>query len=65
MLINEVCRRCGLTKKAVEYYVEQELLTPLVLENGYRDFRTKISLCFAKYPYCEDWKCLCLKYVVF
>ena len=38
MLINEVCRRCGLTKKAVEYYVEQELLTPLVLENGYRDF---------------------------
>lgn len=34
MLINEVCRRCGLTKKAVEYYVEQELLTPLVLETG-------------------------------
>lgn len=38
MLINEVCRECTLTKKAVEYYIEQGLVAPAVLENGYRDF---------------------------
>ena len=25
MLINEVCRECNLTKKAIEYYGEQDL----------------------------------------
>lgn len=39
MLINEVIRHTGLTKKAIEYYVEKELLYPSILENGYRDFR--------------------------
>ena len=38
MLINAVCRECGLTKKAVEYYIEQGLVAPSVQENGYRDF---------------------------
>lgn len=38
MLINEVCKKCGLTKKAVEYYTEQKLVTPTVQENGYRVF---------------------------
>ncbi len=38
MLINEVCKECKLTKKAIEYYVEQHLVQPQVLENGYRDF---------------------------
>lgn len=38
MFINEVCRVCALTKKAVEYYIEQGLVAPAVLENGYRDF---------------------------
>ncbi|MDE6220384.1 MAG: MerR family transcriptional regulator [Lachnospiraceae bacterium] len=38
MLINEVCKACKLTKKAVEYYIEQGLIAPLVRENGYRDF---------------------------
>lgn len=38
MFINEVCRMCGLTKKAVGYYEEQNLIQPKVLENGYRDF---------------------------
>lgn len=38
MLINEVCKKCGLTKKAVEYYVEQQLVQPEILENGYRNF---------------------------
>lgn len=38
MLIHEVSRQTGLTKKAIEYYVAQGLLSPKVLENGYRDF---------------------------
>lgn len=38
MLINELCKTCSLTKKAVEYYVEQGLVRPSVQENGYRDF---------------------------
>jgi len=39
MLIAEVCRLTGLTKKAVEYYVEQGLVSPKPQENGYRDFQ--------------------------
>ena len=38
MLINEVCKKCSLTKKAVEYYIEQGLVTPTMQENGYRSF---------------------------
>lgn len=38
MLVKEVCRECKLTKKAVEYYMEQGLVAPSVRENGYRDF---------------------------
>ena len=36
MLINEVCKECNLTKKAVEYYTEQGLIQPRITENGYR-----------------------------
>lgn len=38
MMINEVCKKCLLTKKAIEYYEKQGLIAPQVLENGYRDF---------------------------
>ena len=38
MQIREVCKICGLTRKAVEYYAAQELVRPQVSENGYRDF---------------------------
>lgn len=38
MLINEVCKKCKLTKKAVEYYGEQGLIKLVVMENGYRQF---------------------------
>lgn len=38
MLMNEVCKRVHLTKKAVEYYMEHHLIMPVVLENGYREF---------------------------
>ena len=38
MLINEVCKKCGLTKKAIEYYEEQGLTHPQIMGNGYRMF---------------------------
>ena len=38
MHINEVCKECNLTKKAIEYYGEQGLINPTVKENGYRYF---------------------------
>ena len=39
MLIHEVCECTNLTKKAVEYYTQKGLVTPLVLSNGYRDYK--------------------------
>lgn len=38
MLIDKAGKSAGLTKKAVAYYVEQGLVSPAVLPNGYRDF---------------------------
>ena len=38
MFINEVCKKCSLDKKAIEYYVEQGLVSPQIQENGYRVF---------------------------
>ena len=38
MLIHAVCKECSVTKKAVEYYIEQGLVFPIVQKNGYRDF---------------------------
>lgn len=38
MRINEVCKKCNLTKKAVEYYEKQGLVHPVVMDNGYREF---------------------------
>ncbi|MBS6396113.1 MAG: MerR family transcriptional regulator [Clostridiales bacterium] len=38
MLISEVCKKCRLTKKAIEYYTEQALVQPETLDNGYRSF---------------------------
>lgn len=38
MLVNEIAKKCNITKKAVQYYVEEGLLEPKVFENGYRDF---------------------------
>ena len=48
MLVNEVCKMCQLTKKAIEYYIEQDLVTPSVLENGYRDFSKEDVLLLKK-----------------
>lgn len=38
MFIHEVCEVTGLTRKAIEYYVLQNLISPSVRENGYREF---------------------------
>lgn len=38
LLINEVCKRCKLTKKAIEYYEEKGLISPETTKNGYRVF---------------------------
>lgn len=38
MLINEVCKQCKLTKKAIEYYEGQGLISPAIQQNGYRNF---------------------------
>ena len=40
MLINETSKITNLTKKAIEYYTEQGLINPVILENGYRDFNS-------------------------
>ena len=41
MLINEVCKKSSLTKKAIEYYEKQGLVHPKIEENGYRNFSEK------------------------
>jgi DNA-binding transcriptional MerR regulator len=38
MLISETCKVTGLTKKAIEYYAEQQLIFPVTMENGYKDY---------------------------
>lgn len=38
MLINEVSKLTKLTKKAIEYYTSQGLISPSVLGNGYREY---------------------------
>ena len=45
MLINEIAKKCHVTKKAVQYYVEQELIIPEILQNGYKDFSEKDAEC--------------------
>ena len=38
MLIKEVCTITKITKKAIGYYEDKNLISPKVLENGYRDY---------------------------
>lgn len=38
MLINQVSTATSLTKKAIEYYTSQGLVSPSVMENGYRNY---------------------------
>lgn len=48
MLIHEASKITNLTKKAIEYYTEQKLLAPLLLDNGYRDFSSNDIECLKK-----------------
>lgn len=48
MLISEVSQKTGIIKKAIEYYTEQGLIHPVVLENGYRDFSLSDLECLEK-----------------
>ena len=48
MLINDASRKTNLTKKAIEYYIEQGLISPIVLDNGYRDFSENDLDCLNK-----------------
>ncbi len=48
MLISEASQITNLTKKAIEYYIEQKLIIPNTLENGYRDFSEKDIECLKK-----------------
>ncbi len=48
MLINETSKTTNLTKKAIEYYTDQKLIVPSVLENGYRDFSESDVECLKK-----------------
>lgn len=38
MLTKSVCQLCHTTRKALAYYEEKELISPAVLDNGYRDY---------------------------
>lgn len=38
VLISQVCKTTNLTKKAIAYYIEQGLVSPGNLHNGYREF---------------------------
>ncbi|SHF08310.1 MerR family transcriptional regulator [Caloramator proteoclasticus] len=38
MYIKEVCKECKLTKKAIEYYEQQGLISPAIEDNGYRNY---------------------------
>ena len=44
MQIHEICQRCGLTRKAVDYYRRRELIAPKLLENGYWDYSEEDAL---------------------
>lgn len=48
MLIKEVSQTTGLTKKTITYYVEQNLISPAILANGYRDFEETDIACLKK-----------------
>lgn len=48
MLIHEAAKQTNLTKKAIEYYIEQGLLSPDISENGYRNFNDANVECLKK-----------------
>ncbi|MVX65592.1 MerR family DNA-binding transcriptional regulator [Clostridium chromiireducens] len=51
MLINEVCRLTGLTKKAISCYEQQGLIKPIRGTNRYREYSQNIEKNTIKYVY--------------
>ncbi|MFR1294404.1 MAG: MerR family transcriptional regulator [Coprobacillus cateniformis] len=51
MLIKDVCKLCHVTKKALVYYEDKGLISPLIMENGYRDYSQKISRSLKKFVF--------------
>ena len=41
MQINDVCKKCNTTKKAIEYYEKKGLIHPQIAQNGYRVYDEK------------------------
>ncbi|NLO84124.1 MAG: MerR family transcriptional regulator [Clostridiales bacterium] len=39
--MKNVCQLCNTTRKALAYYEEKQLISPTVLENGYRDYSSE------------------------
>ena len=48
MYIHEAAKLSGTTKKAIEYYCLKGLLSPQIIENGYRDFTEEDVACLKK-----------------
>lgn len=38
MQINEVCNLTGLTKKAIDYYEQKQIINHKIMKNSYREF---------------------------
>ena len=55
MLINETSKITNLTKKAIDYYIEQRLVSPVFLDNGYRDFREEDLEVLKNFCFTEAW----------
>ena len=61
MLIKDVCLKAKVTKKAVEYYIEQGLISPRILENGYYGIYDASQGYFDKWPIMlNDYECTML-----
>ncbi|MFQ7799048.1 MAG: MerR family transcriptional regulator [Coprobacillus cateniformis] len=51
MLIKDVCKLCHVTKKALVYYEDKGLISPLIMENGYQIIVKKISRSLKKFVF--------------
>ncbi|ERT59463.1 DNA-binding transcriptional MerR regulator [Peptoniphilus koenoeneniae] len=54
MLINEIAKKTELTRKAIEYYIEKNLIKPEILDNGYRNFSKEDQEKLVKIKYFRD-----------
>ena len=55
MLLRDVMKQSGLSKKAVQYYEDQGFIHPEKLENGYRDYDKDCLETLAQFVPCVRW----------